>query len=77
MTSPHNQGIDVFNVLGVDYYIDWRLMKIGASFFIPTTATPAQVLRELRLAQRVLRWRLVARARCEYGIFGVRVWRTH
>lgn len=68
--------IDVFNVFGVDYYVDWRRMSRGASFFIPTTATPRQVLAELKLARQVLDIDLVARPRCEYGIYGVRVWRT-
>lgn len=69
-------GIDVFNVLGADYYIDWRRMSRGASFFIPTTATPRQVLAALTTARLALDIDLVARPRCEYGLYGVRVWRT-
>lgn len=69
-------GIDVFNVFGADYYVDWRRVSRGASFFIPTTATPRQVLDALKTARAALDIDLVARPRCEYGIYGVRVWRT-
>lgn len=69
-------GIDVFNVFGADYYVDWRRVSRGASFFIPTTATPRQVLAALKPAREALDIDLVARPRCEYGIYGVRVWRT-
>lgn len=69
-------GIDVFNVFGADYYVDWRRVSRGASFFIPTTATPRQVLTALKPARDALDIDLVARPRCEYGIYGVRVWRT-
>lgn len=68
--------IDVFDVFGAQYYVDWRRMSRGASFFIPTTATPKQVLAALKDARTVLDIDLVARPRCEYGIYGVRVWRT-
>lgn len=70
-------GNEVFNVLGVDYYVDWRQVSRGASFFIPTTATAAQVLAALRPAAKALDIELVARQRREYGMYGVRVWRMH
>lgn len=68
-------GIDVFNVFGADYYVDWRRVSRGASFFIPTTATPRQVLAALKPARDALDIDLAARPRCEHGIYGVRVWR--
>lgn len=70
------KGIDVFEVFGAEYYVDWSRVTRGASFFVPTTATPAQVLRALGPAKRALKIDLVARPRCEYGVYGVRVWRT-
>jgi len=68
-------SVDAFEVFGAEYYVDWSRVTRGASFFVPTTATPSQVMQKLRPAQRALGIRLVARARCEYGIYGVRVWR--
>lgn len=70
------KGIDVFSVFGAEYYVDWRRVSRGASFFIPTTATPKQVLAGLREARDALDIDLVARPRREYGMYGVRVWRT-
>lgn len=69
--------VQVLNVFGAEYFIDWANMPRGASFFIPTTATPGQVKTALRPAMRVLKIELIARTRVEYGLYGVRVWRVY
>jgi hypothetical protein len=61
----------------VDYFIQWEHLSIGASFFLPTTATKAQAHYALRPYARYLGIRLQVRNRCEYGRYGVRVWRVY
>lgn len=67
----------MFTLHGVDYFILWDRLTIDASFFLPTTATQAQVYRALLPYARHLGIRLQARNRCEYGRYGVRVWRIY
>lgn len=69
--------IRVLNVLGAEYFIEWERLKVGASFFLPTTATAKQVSVALRPAAEHLNFQLVTRQRREFGVFGVRVWRTY
>lgn len=69
-------NIRLVNVLGMDYFIQWEDLPRGGSFFMPTTATPAQVLVALRPHREHFNFTFEARARCEYGLYGVRVWRT-
>jgi hypothetical protein len=69
--------MDVIEIFGAEYAIDWDRLPRGGSFFLPTTATPQQVQGKLRSAAHRLQYGLVARARCEYGVYGVRVWRTY
>jgi hypothetical protein len=66
-----------FTLHGVDYFIQWHLLSIGASFFLPTTATKAQAARALRPYARHLGIQLQVGNRCEYGRYGVRVWRVY
>lgn len=63
-------------VHGVEYFVYWEHMPVGASFFLPTTATARQVMTALRPIAKGLRYRLLAQPRREYGRFGVRVWRV-
>lgn len=72
---PHE--VEVLNIFGADYFIDWPRVSRGASFFIPTTATPKQVLAALKPAAKHFNFQFEARARCEYEMYGVRVWRTY
>lgn len=75
----HQTKFDKYRVLtlhGVDYYIYWEDLRIGSSFFLPTTASVAQVSSALRPVARGLKFELTARARREYGRYGVRVWRV-
>lgn len=65
----------VVQILGVDYYIDWPNMRVGDSFFLKTSATASMVRKALRKPAGPL-WRsLRAHNRCEFGYYGVRVWR--
>lgn len=59
----------------IEYFIFWEQMSIGASFFLPTTATANQVLLRLKYRAQQLRITLRAQPRREYGRYGVRVWR--
>ena len=59
----------------VEYFIFWEQMSIGASFFLPTTATATQVMLRLKRRAQHLRITLRAQPRREYGRYGVRVWR--
>jgi len=61
----------------VDYYLDWRKLEPGNSFFIPTTATLKQVKEVLKEAYKDLPYGFDLRTRCEYGRYGVRVWRIY
>jgi hypothetical protein len=65
----------VVSLKGVDYFVDWDKVRLGASFFLPTVATAAQVKDALAAAERYLRIKLTVRTRVEYGRYGARVWR--
>jgi hypothetical protein len=73
--DPLPSEIRVLNVFGAEYYIPWEELPRGGSFFIPTTATPKQVYTALIPAEQHLDMELEVRARCEFGIYGARVWR--
>lgn len=60
---------------GVEYFIDWDKLHIGASFFLPTVATTTQVSEALKPIERYLQIKLTVRTRVEYGRYGARVWR--
>jgi len=76
-TSPQipTEDIHVVVLHNTEFYIRWEALGYGASFFLPTTMTFKQVLAELRPYARALKFKLVAYQRCEYGRYGVRVWR--
>lgn len=67
--------LQVFNLLGAEYFIDWPQLQRGMSFFLPTTATAFQVRSALRPVAAALNYEFATRPRCEYGRYGVRVWR--
>ena len=75
--GPIPDHVRILNVFGAEYYILWEELTVGSSFFIPTTATAAQVKKALRPAERYLDLALEVRQRCEFGRYGVRVWRTY
>lgn len=76
-TPPIFEDVRLFTLLGVDYFILWDHLSIGASFFLPTTATQAQALKALQPYARHLGIKLQTRNRCEYERYGVRVWRVY
>lgn len=65
-------GIDLYHV---SYYVRWADMLPGHSVYLKTTAAAAQVQRALRPVEQELNIVLQAQARCEFGFYGVRVWR--
>lgn len=78
MQAPPPQpqhDLRVVVVHDVEYFIYWEQMTVGASFFLPTTATAKQVLAALKPTAKTLRYKLEAQPRREYGRYGVRVWR--
>lgn len=66
----------VVDLLGVEHFVDWERVQVGASFFLPTIATPKQVEDVLAPITRHLGIKTAVRTRVEYGRYGARVWRT-
>ena len=73
---PLPDEVRFLDVAGSEYYICWEDVTVGASFFLPTTATPKQVLHSARFAAKHFDIILDARPRVERGLYGIRVWRT-
>ena len=69
-------NLRVLTLYGVEYFIHWEKLVVGGSFFLPTTATAVQAREALMPAARFLKIKIEARTRCEYGRYGVRVWRV-
>ncbi len=67
--------IRVLNILGADYFIPWEDVRVGCSFFLPTTATDKQVAKLLAPAEEYFDITLAVANRVEYGRYGVRIWR--
>jgi hypothetical protein len=72
-----SKELNVVEISGVEFFIYWDKLTIGASFFLPTTATPKQIAKIFDPIAEQLQYRLEIRARCEYGRYGARVWRTY
>lgn len=60
---------------GVPYSIAWEQMLPGYSVFLKTTATAAMVRKQLRPVEKHFNIHLAAHPRCEFGFYGVRIWR--
>jgi hypothetical protein len=75
--EPIPDDIRLLNLFGAEYYMPWETMPVGASVFIPTTALDRQVAKKLRRVERYFGWELAVRQRCEFGVFGVRIWRVY
>lgn len=75
--EPREPDIRVVTIQDVEYFIEWSELDVGGSFFLPTVATPKQVLAVLKPVAIKLGYRLDVLARCEYGRYGARVWRTY
>mgnify|MGYP000143742304 CR=1 FL=1 len=74
-SPPPLEQPDTVTIRGVDYFIYWNKMAPGCSFFLPTTVSAAEVMQALRPFAYRMKMRLRAHNRCEYGRYGVRVWR--
>lgn len=64
--------MDVFGVL---YFIPWEDFLPGYSVFIKTSASAAVVRQAFRPAAHFFNISFKAHPRCEFGYYGVRVWR--
>lgn len=60
---------------GVVYLVDWEALVPGASFFIPTLATPPTIQKALRPHVVRTGYELAVASRCEHDIYGARIWR--
>lgn len=70
------EDLRAVRVAGVDYFVMWDRLGLGGSFFLPTVATPAQVRADLQPIVAKLKMQIAVRTRCEFGRYGVRVWRV-
>lgn len=79
MTSKRRLAIPdeirVLRILGADYFIPWEDVRVGCSFFLPTTATEKQVADLLGYYEQYFDIDLAVANRVEYGRYGVRIWR--
>lgn len=66
----------VVHLIGVDYYVHWDALHVGASFFLPSIATTAQVVAALEPIEQALGVTFTVHTRVEYGRYGTRVWRV-
>lgn len=64
-----------FEIHGAAFLAEWHKLRVGYSFFIKTTATAEEVAEVLAPLAAVLKYRFVTAQRCEFGYYGVRVWR--
>lgn len=64
-----------FELYGVDFYVEWHKLDVGHSFFVKTTATAEEVAKVLIPVAVALKYKFVTAQRCEFGYYGVRVWR--
>ena len=69
--------VRVLTIDGVQYFIPWEDVRVGASFFIPTLATEQQVGNALRAAAKELFFDFQVASRCEQGVYGARIWRVN
>lgn len=70
-------NIRVLTLGGVEYFVHWEKLEVGASFFLPTTATPVQVRAAIAPASKFFKLKFEVRSRCEYGRYGARIWRVY
>ena len=78
--TPNEWGGDprLVELLGFQYFIDWGKLRVGQSFFMPTTATKHQVKQVLTpVMEAIPGLELQWHPRVEYGRYGYRVWRTY
>ena len=71
------RDLRVVTIQDVEYFIEWSQVDVGHSFFLPTVELPGKVKATLRPVTEELGYKFAVRARCEYGRYGVRVWRVY
>jgi hypothetical protein len=69
--------IRFLTIHGVRYWVPWERMLPGDSFFLKTAADAKTVAPLLNPAEAYFNYILVAATRCEFGYYGVRVWRMY
>ena len=67
----------MIHITGVDYFVYWDALPVGASFFLPSIATTAQVVAALEPVEQALNMTFAVHTRVEYGRYGTRVWRIY
>lgn len=65
----------LINLYGAEYYIPWEAIPVGGSVFLKTTADASEIAEHLERINKLFRCRFAANNRCEYGYFGIRIWR--
>lgn len=65
----------MLKVEGVEYRVNWRKFRPGASFFIPCLK-PKRTRRQLKPLFRRLGVEVIVRRVIENGIQGLRIWRV-
>jgi hypothetical protein len=73
-TEPQPDDPYVCDIMGAQYYLPWGLLRTGYSFFLPMTARAEDVAPIIRKKARKLDISVEVRQRCEFGVYGVRVW---
>jgi hypothetical protein len=74
--EPPKVELRVVTLQGIEYFVMWEQFQLGCSFFLPTAATQKQAEAVLAPVAKELGIRVAVRNRCEYGRYGVRVWRV-
>jgi hypothetical protein len=76
-SDPLPEEVRYLTFFGVPYYIRWEELDVGCSFFLRTTASQDMVVAALAPAKSHLKMEFVCRPRCEFGMYGIRVWRIY
>ena len=61
----------------VEYFVEWPQLDVGHSFFLPTLELAKKVEKILKPFAEELGYTFEVRTRCEYGRYGVRIWRVY
>ena len=73
--TPLPDELRFIYIYGINYYIPWEAMPPGSSVFLKTTADAAEIKSQLARANNYFSCQFVAHNRCEYGYYGIRIWR--
>lgn len=73
---PQIPPVECLNLQGVDYFVPWRELPLGASVFIPTVVGGRELVQALKPIQKNYAIRLAIRQRREFDCLGFRVWRV-